>query len=59
MNNAESPRRYYLDLNKPVELTIKKAIEEVEKMPADVSLTNAVIHLQDALKLVADFIDKK
>jgi len=53
----EIPRRNRLDLNEPAELAIYKAMQEVEKMPADVRLTNAGIKLQEARNLVADFID--
>ena len=52
------PRRNRLDLNMPAELAIYEAIQEVEKLPADVRLTNAVIKLQEAKELVSDFIDR-
>jgi hypothetical protein len=51
-------RRARLDLNEPAELAIGKAIYEVEKLPADERLTNAVILLSQAKGLVADFIDE-
>lgn len=38
MNN----RRYQINLNKPSELAIRKAIEEVEKMGANTKLTDIV-----------------
>jgi hypothetical protein len=53
----ENNRRFRLDLNEPAELAIRDAIYEVEKMSADVRLTNAVIYLDKARELVADFID--
>lgn len=55
----EIPRRVRLDLNTPAELAIYNAMIEVEKMPADVRLTNAVIKLSEAKNLVADFVDEQ
>lgn len=52
-------RRNRLDLMTPCELAIYNAMQEVEKMPADVTLTEAVILLGKAKNLVSDFIDKK
>lgn len=51
------PRRNRLDLNTPAELAIYNAMQEIEKMPADVKLTEAVILLSKAKILVSDFID--
>lgn len=53
----EIPRRIQLNLNCTAELAIYKAMQEIEKMPPDVRLTNAGIKLQEARTLVADFID--
>lgn len=53
------PRRNRLDLNTPEEMAIRNAIDLVEKMGADVKLTEAVIALDKARELVADFIDSK
>lgn len=53
------PRRNRIDLNKPSELAIRNAIDEVEKLGADVKLTDAVIKLNEALELVSDFIDNQ
>ena len=53
------PRRNQLDKCTPAELAIYKAIEEVEKAGADVKLTDAIIKLQEAIELVADFVDGK
>lgn len=53
------PRRNRIDLNKPAELAIRKAMEEVENLGADEKLTDAVVKLDEAFNLVADFIDKK
>lgn len=55
MNN----RRNRLDLMTEAEKAIHTAIWEVEKIGADVKLTEAVIHLQDAKKLVSDYLDKQ
>jgi hypothetical protein len=57
MNNF--PRRSRLDLNEPSELAIRKCVDEVEKIGADVRLTKAVNLLHEARELVADFIDEK
>jgi len=51
------PRRARLDLNTPAEKAIYDAMQEVEKMPADEKLTEAVILLGKARDLIADFID--
>ena len=53
------PRRNQLDKFTPAELAIYKAIEEVEEAGADVKLTDAIIKLQEAIELVADFVDGK
>lgn len=58
MNSEPTPRRIRLDLNSPAEIAIYEAIQAVEKMDADVRLTHAVIKLQEARNLVADFIDE-
>ena len=54
---TEIPRRIRLDLNTAAELAIHNAIQEVEKVGADVRLTNSVIHLSIAKDLLSDFID--
>ena len=51
------PRRIQLDKCTPAELAIQNAVWEVEKMGADVRLTNAVILLSEARDQVADFVD--
>lgn len=53
------PRRNRLDLNNPAEIAIDNAIRQVEKMPADERLTEAVILLSNAKSIVSDFIDSK
>mgnify|MGYP003451099997 CR=1 FL=1 len=58
-NKTEIPRRNRLDLNTPTELSIYKAMQKVEKMPADVRLTEAVTLLAKAKDLVSDFVDSK
>jgi hypothetical protein len=40
------------------ELAISRAVDEVEKMPADLRLTDAVILLSEARGKVADFVDQ-
>jgi len=58
MNN-QIPRRSRLDLNTPAELAIRNAMTEVEKAGAAIQLTNAIIKLQEAFDLVADWEDNK
>lgn len=53
----ETPRRIRLDLNNAAELAIHNAIQEVEKLGADVRLTNAVIELQKAKEHVSNYVD--
>ncbi len=55
----DSPRRNRLDLNTPAEKTIYFAMQEVEKMGADIKLTEAITLLSNARNLVADYIDNK
>lgn len=55
--DEQPPRRIRMDLWEPAEKAIGTAVQEVEKMAADVRLTNAVILLLKARDLVADFID--
>jgi hypothetical protein len=50
-------RRNRLDLMAPVEIAIFTAMQEVEKIGADVKLTNATMLLQQARDLVSDFIE--
>jgi hypothetical protein len=51
-------QRNRMDLWTPAELAIYNAMREVEKMPASVTLTNAVIKLSEAQSLVADYLDE-
>lgn len=55
----EIPRRNRLDLNTPAEKAIYDAMQEVEKLPADVKLTEAITLLAKAKDLVSDFVDAK
>lgn len=55
MNN----RRNRLDLMTDAEKAIHNAMYEVEKIGTDVKLTEAIIKLQDAKKLVSDYLDKQ
>lgn len=54
----EMPRRIKEDSQLPAEIAIGTAMIEVEKLGADVKLTDAVILLQKAKDLVSDFIDE-
>lgn len=51
------PRSIQLDKMTPAEKAIREAMMIVEEMGSDVKLTQAIIHLQDAQKCVADFVD--
>jgi hypothetical protein len=51
------PRRIQLDHCTSAELAIVNAVNEVEKLGADVLLTDAVVLLQQARDKVADFVD--
>lgn len=51
------PRRRMLYLNTEAEISIREAVNKVEAMGADVKLTDAIIKLQEAFELVADYVD--
>ena len=53
------PRRFRVDLMTPAELAILNAMGEVEKVGADVLLTEAVILLSHAQDKVADYVDSR
>jgi SHS2 domain-containing protein len=53
----EGNRRNRLDLMHQAELSIYNAIQEVEKIGADVRLTQVVIDLGKAKDLLSDFLD--
>lgn len=50
-------RRVNLQRQTPAELAIGDAVDRVEELPPDERLTNAVVKLQEAKELVADFVD--
>ncbi len=54
---TDIPRRNRLDLNVPAELAIRAAVDLVEALGADPTLTDAVNHLTEAGEHVADFVD--
>ncbi len=54
----EIPRRIILDQNTPAELAIYNAMQVVEELGADVKLTDAIILLDKAKNLVADYVDE-
>ena len=53
------PRRNQVDKCSAAELAIYGAMEEVEKIGADIRLTDAINKLNEARNLVADFIDEQ
>lgn len=52
------PRRINILENTPAELAIRNAINEVEKVGADIKLTQSVILLSEALNKLSDYIDE-
>jgi hypothetical protein len=56
---AEIPRRCRVDLYVSAETAIANAMAEVEKMPCDPLLTDAVVLLSQAKEKVADFVDRQ
>jgi hypothetical protein len=58
LSNNGHPRRNRVDLNTPVELKIREAVDMVEVLGCDVRLTDAVIKLAEARELVADWIEE-
>lgn len=54
-----SLRRVDLSLNEPAEIAIYNAMQEVEKVGANVKLTEAILLLSKAKDLVGDYIDSK
>ena len=58
MNTSNKvPRRMRIDLLTPVEKAIYDAMQEVEKLPADIRLTDAVNLLSQAKDKVSDYVD--
>lgn len=53
------PRRCHLELLSPAEWAIRNAMLQIEKLPADVRLTDAVVLLMTAQAKVADYIDSE
>lgn len=51
------PRRNDLNKNTSAELAIRDAIVEVEKLGADVRLTDIVVQLSETKEKLSDFID--
>ena len=54
---SDFPRRNRIDLLTPEELAIYNLIQEIEKLGADVRLTNTINHLSNAKNSLADFVD--
>jgi hypothetical protein len=57
MADNDIPRRAQMLKWTPAERAIQHAVDEVERMGADVSLTTAVVKLGEARSAVADFVD--
>lgn len=55
MNN----RKIDILLNTPSELSIMKAMEEVEKLPSDERVTKVVMLLSEAKDILSEYIDEK
>lgn len=56
---TDTPRRARLDRMTAAEIAIYNSMQEVEKVGADVLLTEAIILLSQARDKVADFVDKQ
>ncbi len=52
-------RRFDISKYSPAELAIHNAMQEVEKLPADTELTEAVLKLTEALIHVQSFVIKQ
>lgn len=59
MDNNLIPRRNITTSQQPAEWKIVDVISEIEKLGADVLLTDAVMLLSQAKDKVSDYIDKK
>ncbi len=57
MKLEDLPRRIFVDRMTPAETAIRSAIHTVEELPADIRLTKAVVLLDRARELVADYVD--
>ncbi len=57
MRGNEIPRRNKIDKLTFAERVIREAMLEVEKLPADIRLTKAVVALDEAMNHVADYVD--
>ena len=58
-NTNEVPRRLRLDQMFPAELAVVAAVQEIEKLPPDLRLTEALNLLHKAKERIADFFDNK
>ncbi len=52
-------RRFDIRMYSPAELAIHNAMQEVEKLPADTELTEAILKLTEALAHVQSFVIKQ
>lgn len=61
MNNKyeEIPRRCFIDKNTEAEKAIRNAMAEVEKVGADVKLTEVVVLLEKARNILGDYVDSE
>ena len=55
--NKEVPRRFKIDQMTPAEKAITQAMSEVENLPCDKKLTEAMDLLYKAREIVADYVD--
>ena len=51
------PRRIRLDQMIPIEVSICNLVDDIEKLGADIRLTNAINYLWKARESAADFVD--
>ena len=55
---TKAERHYRIDLMFPAEKAIHDAVCEIEKLPADIRLTQAQTLLAQAKALVSDYLDE-
>lgn len=57
--NQVVPRRSRMDLWTPMEKSIYDAIQQVESAGTDVLLTEAIVHLNNAMRFASNWVDAK
>ena len=55
---SDIPRRKQYNLNTNAEIALRAAMLEIERMPADVRTTQAVLLVESARNIIADIVDE-